>query len=333
MPAMNTLASQFQTYVQQLTGHEPVWQPWASKALPGYLTQRYEPHLVTLAGQVWLIAFLRQPDAPPPLQLLKQLEQLAARLDPPVAGTCLVAEHLPPYLRNRLVELGQPFVVPGRQLFWPAVGSAETVQRPQRLRPKPVEALGPVAQQLLIALLLRRLLPPVNITTAAEALGVTPASVSQAVKALEASELVHSQLEGRERIFALAHNGDVAWHRAQPLLRTPVRQRVRIRDADLPPDAGIRAGDSAMAALTDLAEPAEPVYAMASRYWPKRMGAPAAIPTPDTGTCVVELWRYPPEATALHGCADPLSLYLSLRDDKDERLQLALQELMEQIEW
>lgn len=330
---MTPVAAPFLSYVLQLTGQLPVWHPWTGGALPGYLAQRYVPHLATLAGQVWLVAFLRQADMPAPLQLLKQLDQLQARIDPPVAGTCLVAEHLPPYLRKRLVELGQPFVVPGRQLFWPAIGSAETVQRPQRLRPQPVETFGPVAQQLLIALLMKRLLPPVTVTMAAEALGVTPASISQAVKVLEASELVRSQLQGRERTIALAHAGDVVWQLAQPPLRTPVRQRVRIQDADLPPGASMRAGESAMAALTDLTEPTEPVFAMASRHWPKGPDAPPVIPTLDAGTCVVELWRYPPLATGSQDLVDPLSLYLSLRDSKDERLQLALKGLMEQIAW
>jgi DNA-binding MarR family transcriptional regulator len=190
-----------------------------------------------------------------------------------------------------------------------------------------------VAQQLLIALLLQRLLSPVTITAAAEALGCTPAGVSQAVKALEASELVHSQLDGRERTFALAHAANVAWQRAQQLLRTPVRQRVRILLADLPQDVRLRAGESALAIASDLAEPGEPVFATASRKWPKRADAPSTIPTPDAGTCVVELWRYPPQATAEQHIVDPLSLYLSLRNAKDERLQLALHELMEQIEW
>lgn len=323
----------FQAYVQQLTGQVPVWQPWTGGALPGYVEQRYEVCLATLAGQTWLIAFLRQPDAPAPLQLLKQLDQLQARIDPPVAGTCLVAEHLPPYLRKRLVELGQPFVVPGRQLFWPAIGSAETVQRPQRLRPEPVETLGPVAQQLLIALLLRRVLPPLTITAVAQALGWTAASVSQAVKALEASGLVESRTEGRERIFALADAPREVWRQAQPLLRTPVRQRIRIRQVDLPQGVCLLAGESALAAATDLAEPVEPSHAMASRLWPKRKDTPAAIPMPDAGTCVVELWRYPPDATAAQGRVDPLSLYLSLKDAKDERLQLALEGLMEQVAW
>lgn len=330
---MAPLADQFQLYVQQLTGQEPVWSTWAGGALPGYLGQRYEPHLAVLAGKVWLIVFLHQLDPPAPLQLRKQLDQLAERHEPRVAGTCLVAEYLPPYLRTRLVELGQPFVVPGRQLFWPAIGSAETVQRPQRLRPEPVDVLGPVAQQLLIALLLRRVLPPLTITAVAEALGWSAASVSQAVKTLEASSLVQSQTEGRERIFVLADTPSEVWLQAQPLLRTPVRQRIRIRLEDTPHDVHLLAGESALAAATDLAEPAEPVYAMASRDWPKRKDAPAAIPTPDAGTCVVELWRYPPDATAAQRRVDPLSLFLSLGDVKDERVQLALEALMEQMAW
>ena len=330
---MHQLAPPFQAYVQQITGRAPVWLPWTGGTLRGYLEQRYAPALAMLDGQVWLVVFLRQQDVPAPLQLLKQVEQLAARLVPPAAGTCLVAEHLPPYLRNRLVELGQPFVVPRRQLFWPAMGSAETVQRPRRLPPRPAKTLEPIAQQLLIALLLQRLLPPVTITTAADALGVTPASISQAVKVLEASELVHSQRDGRERTFSLAQAGRIAWERAQPLLRTPVRQRVRIQHVELPTGAVVRAGESALAAQTDLVEPLEPVHAMASRHWPKRTAVPTAIPTPDAGTGMVELWRYPPQATKGEDDVDPLSLYLSLRDSKDERVQLALKALMEQIPW
>lgn len=329
---MIPITGKFEAYVQQLTGQAPVWQPWTC-ALPTYLEQRYEPHLATLAGKTWLVVFLRQPDAPTPLQLIKQLDQLQTRIDPPVAGTSLVAEHLSPYLRTRLVELGQPFVVPGRQLFWPAIGSAETVQRPQRLRPEPVDVLGPVAQQLLIALLLQRVLPPLAITAVAEELGWTAASVSQAVKALEASGLVKSRTEGRERIFVLADAPSEVWRQAQPLLRTPVRQRIRIRQKDLPQDVHLLAGESALAAATDLAEPVEPSYAMASRHWPKRTEAPEVIPAPDAGTCVVELWRYPPDATAAQGRVDPLSLVLSLGDVKDERVQLALEALMEQMAW
>lgn len=330
---MNPLANTFQMYVQQLTGQVPMWLDCPMAALPSYLEQRYKLGLLQLAGQTWLIAFLREATPPAPLALSRQLKQLMAHQDQPITGTCLAAEHLPPYLRTRLVELGQPFVVPGRQLFWPAIGSAETLQRPQRLPPKPVDTLGPIAQQLLIALLLSRLLPPVTIAGAAEVLGCTAASVSQAVKVLEASGLVHSKTQGRTRVITLADAAANIWQHAQPLLSTPVRQRLRMLQANLPTIVSLQAGEGALATQTDLTEPTEPVYAVASRHWPKPMKTLPHIPTPDTGTCVVELWRYPPEITAARGMVDALSLFLSLQDNKDERVQLALQDLMEQITW
>lgn len=329
---MHPLLSQFHAYVRQTTGLEPAEQPWNGSALPGYLKQRYEPHLVGLAGESWLAAFLRQADPVPPIQLVMQLKQLAGMTNNVPAGVCLVAEFLTPYLRRRLVELGQPFVIPGRQLFWPAIGRAETTQRPKRSRPTPVQRLGPIAQQLLIAMLLRQLLPPITVTPAAEALGCTPAGASQAVKELEVTGLIQSTMQGRERVLSLAAGPEVVWNRAQSYLRSPVRQRLRIRISELPAEASLRAGESAIAALTDLAEPAEPSFAIASRQWP-RQGAPKSIPTPDTGTCVVELWRYSPEATAYSGCVDPLSLKLSLADTLDERVQLALESIMEKIKW
>lgn len=329
---MHASVNALRAYVHQTTGLEPALQPWRGATLPAYLKQRYEPVLLEDEGQTWVVAFLRQPDPAPPLQLVKQVAQLADLVSPSPRGTCLVADHLSPYLRRRLVELGQPFVVPGRQLFWPAIGSAETTQRPKRLRPTPVQTLGPTAQQLLIALLLQRMLPPITVTTAAEDLGCTAASISQAVKTLEANGLIQAELQGRERIVRLAAEPDVVWRRAQPYLRSPIRQRRRVRVSELPPEATLRAGESALAAMTELAEPEESSYALASRLWPKK-DPPRSIPTPDVGTCVVELWRYAPQATANHGCVDPLSLTLSMEGAKDERVQLALDSLMEKMTW
>ena len=176
------------------------------------------------------------------------------------------------------------------------------------------------------------MLPPITVTSAAEDLGCTAANISQAVKALEASGLVQAELQGRERIVRLAAEPDVIWHRAQPYLRSPIRQRRRVRASELPPEATLRAGESALAAMTELAEPKEPSYAFASRLWPKK-DPPRNIPTPDVGTCIVELWRYAPQATANYGCVDPLSLTLSMEGAKDERVQLALDSLMEKMTW
>lgn len=68
------------------------------------------------------------------------------------------------------------------------------------------------------------------------------------------------------------------------------------------------------------------------KVWPKK-DPPKSIPAPDVGTCVVELWRYSPRATAAHGCVDPLSLRSSMEGASDECAQLALDSLMENTAW
>jgi DNA-binding transcriptional ArsR family regulator len=328
---MPALADQFQAYVQTLTGHALAWVHDQGPALPAYLSQRFEPRCLNVAGQTWLAALLKGAEPEAPLQLHKHLQQLQERYAPWVGGTCLVAEQLPPQLRRRLIELGQAFAIPGRQLFWPSLGSMETAQRPRRLSPTPVTELTPVAQQLLIALLLRRLSPPINISDAAEVLGYTAASVSQAVKVLEGSGLAESVRRSRERSFALANGPRETWKRALPLMGSPVRRRLRFMRDELPASGLLLAGEWALAEDSHLAAPEEPCFAVASRDW--ELGRASEIPTQDAGTCLVELWRYAPEPLAQRGRVDSLSLYLSLREHPDERVQIALEELLERVPW
>ncbi|WP_367066886.1 hypothetical protein [Oryzisolibacter sp. LB2S] len=197
-----------------------------------------------------------------------------------------------------------------------------------------MQALGPVAQQLLIALLLERLLAPVTIAAAAQQLGCSAASVSQAVKALEGCALVQSHTQGRERVVALRDAPASVWERGRSLLQTPVRQRLRVQRALLPREPlAWRAAETALAQRTSLAAAAEPVFALGSRQWRAMAVDIIPVPVPDVGTCVLELWRYAPQGTAAPGVVDPLSLYLSLQTSLDERVQLALDELLETLPW
>jgi hypothetical protein len=48
---------------------------------------------------------------------------------------------------------------------------------------------------------------------------------------------------------------------------------------------------------------------------------------------IVEIWRYVPQCLATNKIADPLSVYLSYEKNMDERIEMALDELLEGIEW
>jgi len=48
---------------------------------------------------------------------------------------------------------------------------------------------------------------------------------------------------------------------------------------------------------------------------------------------MIEVWSYDPATLSQDGIVDPLSLFLSLRDDPDERVQGALRRMLEGLPW
>jgi len=53
----------------------------------------------------------------------------------------------------------------------------------------------------------------------------------------------------------------------------------------------------------------------------------------EPNACELEVWSYSPKMFEKKGRVDRFSLYLSMKGDTDERVQSAMEELMEQVEW
>jgi hypothetical protein len=79
----------------------------------------------------------------------------------------------------------------------------------------------------------------------------------------------------------------------------------------------------------------QPIYALGGDEWKalKQRGAFLKAASAEPGTVELELWRYAPDLFASHGRVDRLSLYLSLRETRDERVEAALEQMMEQLPW
>jgi hypothetical protein len=52
---------------------------------------------------------------------------------------------------------------------------------------------------------------------------------------------------------------------------------------------------------------------------------------PESGACELEIWSYSPQLFAEENFVDKFSLYLSLRETNDERVEMALQQMMRAI--
>lgn len=328
------LCTAVQRYLHEVLGiPAPELQPWARESeLPYFLRDAFQINELDLLGHSVLLAIDRKTDKPLLGEIRVQLNRVRALAGLPVIY-CTGA--LASYERRRLIEQKVPFIVPGNQLYLPDLGI--DLREYFRHRSTATAAtLSPAAQAMLIAALLRRPWQtewqPSGVATA---LGYTPMTLSRVVKELTAAGLATPYTVGRTRCLQMAQTPQQTWEQAKPVLRTPVKRSVWVHD-DLP-NAGqprLLAGLSALAHHSMLAEPKWPIYAISPAQW--RAATQAGIeelPEAADGACEWQLWSYTPALLAGTGVVDPLSLTLSLQDNPDERIQLALDELKEQLPW
>jgi hypothetical protein len=161
-----------------------------------------------------------------------------------------------------------------------------------------------------------------------------PITFSRAFDELESAELAESVTAGRTRRLHLSATKKVVWMQAGPLLRNPVRRLHHVR-GDMDVVQGLIAGLSALAQRSMIAEPANPVIAVSREQWKsvRQRKAIEPIPVREADATDVEVWAYPPHDLSGAGIVDPLSLHLSLREEADERIEAALEHMLEMLPW
>lgn len=83
-----------------------------------------------------------------------------------------------------------------------------------------------------------------------------------------------------------------------------------------------------------LSGPRELCFAITAEQWREALlQGIQEIRGPEEGAYQLEIWAYSPSMGVNSKTVDPLSLWLSLHDSNDDRVQMALDELQEQIRW
>lgn len=331
---MTALATAVLRYLQEVLGVEASGlRPWAhSNELPYFLRDAFEFHELALLGQPILLATGR-------VEAKQSLKDVRIWLDKvkSLAGwpVVYVTDALASYERRRLIEQKISFVVPGNQLYLPDLG-LDLREYFRKRAPAADTALSPSAQAMLITALLRQ---PWQAdwqpSAVAVDLGYTPMTLSRAVKELTAAGLATAYTVGRARWLRMELPPAQTWERAKPSLRTPVTRTVWVAGHGHRAERPRRvAGLSALARGSMLAEPRWPVYAVTAAEWKAATNAGVrALPEPEAGAQEWQLWRYSPALMPDATTVDPLSLMLSLKDNTDDRVQLALDELKGQLPW
>jgi DNA-binding MarR family transcriptional regulator len=305
-------------------------RPWRGEDhLPRFLQDRYDFHEIQLLGTPCLLMLDRHDHDVPPATVRKHIDQVHRRWGGPVA---LVRRAVAAYNRKRLIEQGVPFIVPGNQMYLPPLGIdlREHYRKRQVERPQ----LRPSSQAVLIHMLLHDD-EEFGLAGLASALGYSAMTVSRGLDELQTARLVDSYKHGRERRVHLADPKRELWQRAQPYLRDPVQRRHWALPSNRCGLPGPRAGLAALADYSDLADPHNPVVALSRDDWSanQQRDALREVEAPERDAMQVEVWTYQPRLFASDGLVDRLSLYLSLRETDDERIESALETMMQNARW
>ena len=325
--SVDLLAKNLESYLSEVTGLMITAEPMSDGNLPYFFSRQYALYRLVIGNALFTAVFLRDEDEFKPAQFIKHMRQISS-VD--VGELCVVAQSLPTYVRKRLIEKGIAFVIPKVQMYLPTLGM-ELRPRPGRNKPLSVERFSPATQVVLIHWLLGRVKGAVTPLELSNQLGYSAMTMSRALDELEASKIAQVKRVGRERLVTFSEQCKVIWQEALPRLRNPVSSTVRIAEHNLNQWPVLPAGITALSNRTMLSESTYPEYAVNRDTWKimERMGI-EKIPVEEPGTCLLQVWCYDPKVLEVDGHIDPFSLYLSLQDENDERIEMALEEMMEQ---
>ena len=295
------------------------------KDLPMFYSSQYEFFSGTLSNVDCVFCVERDNMRTTPLNIRKRLAFLTGHFHREVV---YCAEHLEFHATQKMMAYGIPFIVPGKRLFLPFLAVALKASMRRRLIAR--EDFSTYAQLVVLGVLLHKLPPSPSIREVEQAFNCSHPSAVNALQELEQFDLGKKQKrQGMdEQEFCFNESGRALWDACQDYLVNPCKRNVGV--VEMPAGLhSVKAGTNALAERTMLGEALPETYAVTLTAF--RKGKYEVIP-PDEADIVLQLWRYRPDVLG-DGAIDPLSLALSLRGESDERVQMAIDEMLEELQW
>ena len=299
------------------------------RELPLYLKGGYELEKAHLNGIKLIFARPKQEDYTPG-QLEKQRKLLSDKLSGIVV---FVLNQIEPYMRRRLIGSGVAFIQIGRQFYIPELllELSDIRQKNRSEEPKKSHLNLPAQLAVLYHLEVGTIedMPLVKI---ARLFGMNAMSISRIVKELDQHDIITVEGTKERQIRFNANDKRQIWESVKEMMVSPVR---KIFYTDYPLDSepkAIPCFDSALARYSMLSEGKQPSYAI-SRTDFMALEKNKDIPLGSYGKFRLEVWAYDASTISGKKLVDPLSLYLSMRELEDERVKMALEEMIDNIKW
>lgn len=225
------------------------------------------------------------------------------------------------YRKGSLIENLIPFITE-KQAFLPFIGTMLTNEKkPERK----VEKFVFSTQQLFLLYLYNKK-KRLYVSEAAKRLPFTAMTLTRAVRQLDATDLFLVTKDGVNKVIEAKYERPELFQRSKQYLATPVRKAGYINKSQVTSDM-VYAGETVLAEKTMLNPNRVITYAVSDRDFDKKLLNDELI-DPEKQVRL-EVWAYDPKLFSNDNAADHLSVALSLKDNTDERLEDAVEELIE----
>lgn len=308
-------------YLEKVLGINVAYEEAMVRHLPNFINTRYRLQIVSLNGKKVIFAY--------PKTELEQIETLKKHIvriqqseDLPVV---LIPEQITSRQKEYLIREKIPFVVEDKQIYLPfmAVYLQERCSAEKFLR----EELLPSAQMLFLHFIYNGA-KELTTSQAAKHLNLTPTSISRASKQLVELGLLQTKKVGVQKILFAEGTPREVFQNAEKQLVNPVKRTVYVSKESIGAEL-LRSGYSALAEYSMLNAPSVECYAAEKiSHWNEI----TTNSLQDSKTQVaVEMWRYDPRKLSNEKAVDKLSLALALRDDADERVEEAVEKMLDDL--
>ena len=230
-------------------------------------------------------------------------------------------DNLLTYERDRLVEQGVYFVVADKFAFVPTL-----IINRLSTKSEIKELFYPSTQYILFYHLQIESLDGLSLKELEDKVPYKYKTIAKSIKQLEALGLV--SLEGsRNKKLVFELSGKELWDKASTNLIDPIKSIEYTSDVFPEGDIG---GISALSHYSMLVPEDVPTRVLTAEWVREhKYSIPELHSFEDTQR--IEIWKYPPSGTS--GYVDKLSLFLTLKDDNDPRVEKEIEIMMNEIKW
>ena len=309
-------------YLSDVLGVKVKYYDWEKeKQIPYFILDKYRIELVSLDQTKILFLYPRYS-----LENISAIKKHILRIQKvEKLPLVFVLDKISRYRRQSFIEARIPFIVVKNQIYLPFLGTV--LQEKFEAEDEVVEKFQPSAQLLLLHYIYQNK-KQLYTSEVVSQFGFSAMTITRATKQLESTGLFETKKNGVKKVLEAEFAGKTLFEKAKKIFDNPIRKIFFFQIEDVIPEM-FESGYTALANKSMLNKPELQSYAIYGDKWKGLQVTEKLIDSDKQAR--LEVWKYDPSILSKDKVVDTLSLAISLKNDRDERVEQMIEEMLDTL--